>query len=50
MAEIIWIPAFAGMTVANWERRRNGNSIEFNVNLLLQAHKGGRDLSLAIRT
>ena len=30
MAEIIWIPAFAGMTGANRERRRKDNSIEFN--------------------
>ena len=26
MAEVVWIPAFAGMTGANRERRRNDNS------------------------
>ena len=40
MTEIVWIPAFAGMTGANPERRRNDNSVEFNANLPMLSHQG----------
>ena len=49
MASIIWIPAFAGMTEANRERRRNDNSIGLNADLPLQAPDGRRARMMATR-
>ena len=43
------IPAFAGMTGRQSERRLSDSPIEFSVNPPLQAHQCRGDLSLAIR-
>ena len=41
LAETVWIPAFAGMTERQLERRRNDSPAEFSVNLPMQATNRG---------